>query len=78
MLNLKRRMPLVHTHAQDLGQSLRSALHERVGVAVEVELWSSDSSGDSIFFSSVLKSHGCLSEHARSPGSVYFTHYWFI
>ena len=78
MLTLKRRMPRVHPHARDLGQSMRSAQPERVGVAVEVQLRSSDSSGDSISFSSVLKSHGCLSGHARSPGSVYFTHYWSL
>ena len=80
MLIPKPRMPRVHPHAPVLVLSMRSALPARVGVVVEVQLPPSDSSfsGDPMPFSSVLKSHGCLSERARGLGSVYFTLYWFL
>ncbi len=83
MLTPKRRLPHVHPHAPDLAQSMPLGLPARVGVAVEVQLRSSDNStwGSDAFLDfalSVLKSHGCLCWHARSLGSVYFTFYWFL
>jgi hypothetical protein len=77
-----RRLPHVHPHAPDLAQSMPLGLPARVGVAVEVQLRSNDNSTwRLVSFSalhSVLESHGCLCGHARSPGDVYFTLYWFL
>jgi hypothetical protein len=78
-----RRMPRVHPHAPDLVQSMPLGLSARVGVAVEVQLRSNDNSTwrpDAFlgFALSVLESHGYLCGHARSPGDVYFTLYWFL
>jgi hypothetical protein len=79
----KRRMHHAHPHAPDLAQSMPLGRPARVGVAVEVQLRSNDNSiwrsyAFLGFVLSVLESHDCWCGHARSPGDVYFTLYWFL